>query len=140
MPELCSARVKSDVFRGRASLRASRMGQWRLGRSLALPNDSILTARGITHWESGIRTRESGIGSAPFPGSFTFARDENHESVAMARIPASSMTTNSTPSVIEPLRSNHSAILIEPGPARPCGRVRREDIGTDQVTEDSQYK
>jgi hypothetical protein len=43
---------------------------------------------------------------------------ENQESVNIARIPASSMTTNSTPSASGPRRSNHSASATEFGPGR----------------------
>src|SRR5262249_15388461 len=51
--------------------------------------------------------------SSPF---LDLVRGENQESVTIARIPASSMTTNSMPRARGPLRSSQAARTSEPAP------------------------
>ena len=71
---------------------------------------------------------------------FAFDLGENQGSVTIARTPASSMTTNSTPSAIGPWRSNQSGQRDRASaPARPR-RVGDEDVRADQVAHDGQQE
>ena len=94
---------------------------------------------GVEAGSAGAAPRRACAGLRIRPRALEFDRDENQGSVAMARTPVRSMTTNSTASAIGPWRSNHSAMAISRRPWLAC-RVGHQYRGAHQVRQHGQYE